>query len=134
MLCEIGRARLAKEFRFLSVWTLRVGIVHAIDVFDDGEARRSKRVSEQKRAGVGAVRGQAGARKLMMMIRRKGAADDSAGGGQVDRKLVRDRAMLDVGDAFRRQQRGKDVAILAGFARGQRASDPTGRPRSRATL
>ena len=37
----------------------------------------------------------------------------------MDRKLVRDRAVLDVGDAFRRQQRGEYVAVLTGFARGQ---------------
>ncbi len=55
-----------------------------------------------------------------MMIGRKGAAHDGAGGGKVDRKLVRDRAMLDVRDAFRRQQGGKDVAVLPRLARGQR--------------
>ncbi len=56
MLCEIGRARLAQHFRLLSVRTLRIGIVHAIDVLDDGEPRRAERVGEQKGAGVGAVR------------------------------------------------------------------------------
>jgi len=55
-----------------------------------------------------------------MVVRRKRAAHDGAGGGKMDRELVRDRAMLDVGDAFRRQERGEDVAILTGFARGQR--------------
>src|SRR5260370_41529922 len=58
MLCEIGRARLAQHLRLLSVWTLRIGIVHAIDVFDDGETRRSERGSEQKGASVSPVRGQ----------------------------------------------------------------------------
>jgi hypothetical protein len=67
-----------------------------------------------------------------MVIGRKSAAHDGAGGGKMDRELVRDRAMLDVGDAFRRQQRGKDVAILASLA-ASGARDPTGRPRSRAT-
>ena len=54
------------------------------------------------------------------MIGREGAADDGAGRGQMNRKLVRDRAVLDIGDAFRREQSGEDVAILAGLARGQR--------------
>jgi hypothetical protein len=119
-LCEVRGAHLAKQLRLLPVGTLWVGVIHPINVLDDREARRSKRVSEQKSARVSAVRGQARARELMMVIGRKGAAHNGACGGKVDRKLVRDRAMLDVGDAFRRQQRGKDMAILAGFARGQR--------------
>src|SRR5580698_1529094 len=102
MLCEIGRARLAQQFRLLAVRSLRIGIVDSIDVFDDCEARRSERVSEQKGASVRPVRRQAGVWKLMVVVRGKGAADDRAGGGKVDRKLVRDRAVLDIGDAFRR--------------------------------
>ena len=62
---------------------------------------------------------EARTRELMVVIGRKGAAHDGAGGGKVDRKLVRDRAVLDIGDALRRKQRSEDVAILAGFARGQ---------------
>ena len=42
----------------------------------------------------------------------------------MDRELVRDGGMLDVGDAFRRQQRREDVAVLAGFARGERGERP----------
>ncbi len=38
----------------------------------------------------------------------------------MDRQLVRDRAVLDIGDAFRREQRCENVAILASFARSQR--------------
>ena len=60
----------------------------------------------------------------MMVIRREGAAHDGAGGGQVDRKLARDRAMLDIGDAFRREKGGEDVAVLAGFACSQRRERP----------
>jgi hypothetical protein len=42
--------------------------------------------------------------------------------------------VLEVKDALRREQKREDVAILASLARGERASDPTGRPRSRPTL
>ena len=60
----------------------------------------------------------------MVVIRRKGAAHDRAGGGEVDRELVRDGRVLDIGDAFRREQRREDVAILAGFAGGERGERP----------
>ena len=58
------------------------------------------------------------------MIGRKGAADDRAGGGEMDRKLVRDGAVLDVRHAFRREQRGENVAVLTGFACGERGERP----------
>ena len=44
----------------------------------------------------------------------------------MDRELVRDRAMLDIGDALRRKQRGEDVAILTRFARRQRRERANG--------
>ena len=56
----------------------------------------------------------------MVVIGRKGAADDRAGRGEVDRELARDGRVLDIGDALRREQRGEDVAVLAGLARGER--------------
>src|SRR5579862_8301859 len=63
---------------------------------------------------------EAGARELMMMVRGKGAAHHGAGGGKVDRELVCDRAVLDIGDALRREQSCEYVPILPCFGRGQR--------------
>jgi hypothetical protein len=63
-------------------------------------------------------------RELVVVIRRKGAPDDRAGRGQVDRELVGDGGVLDVGDALRREQRRQDVAVLAGLARGERGKRP----------
>src|ERR1700722_14303198 len=118
--CEIGRARLAQQLRLLPIDALGVGIIHSVDIFDDRKARGAERVSEQKRAGVSAVNRDTRAWELMVVIGRKGAAYDRAGGGEMDRKLVRDRAVLDIGDAFGRKQRCEDVAILASLARSQR--------------
>ena len=42
----------------------------------------------------------------------------------MDRELVRDGRVLDIGDALRREQRGEDVAILAGLAGGERGERP----------
>ena len=100
-LCKVGGARLAKQLRLLSVGAVGVGVIHAIDVLHDREARRSKRVGEQKRAGVSPVRRDARARELVVMIGRKAASDDRAGRGKVNRQLVRDGRMLDIGDALR---------------------------------
>ena len=139
LLCEIGRVRLGRQFtRFLSVRVLRIGIVHAVDVLHDREARRRRaRSASRKGAGVGAVRGA-------------GASPGTHDGDREEKRCPRDRAraadrwiaswfcdrtVLDVGHAFRRQQGGQDVAILTGFACGQRrGEEPTGRPRSSATL
>ena len=59
-----------------------------------------------------------------MVVRRKCAPHNRAGSGEMDRELVRDGWMLDVGDAFRREQRREDVAVLAGFAGGKRGKRP----------
>src|SRR6185312_1446873 len=63
-------------------------------------------------------------RKFVVVIRRKGAPHDRAGCGEVDRKLIRDGRMLDIGDTLRREQRSEDVAVLAGLARGERGERP----------
>ena len=54
------------------------------------------------------------------MIWRKGAPHDRARRGQVDRELVRNGGVLDVGDALRREQRREDMAVLAGLSSGKR--------------
>jgi hypothetical protein len=63
-------------------------------------------------------------RELMMVIRRKGARHDRAGRGEVNGELVCDRWVLDIGDAFRREQTRKDMAVLAGLACGKRSKRP----------
>src|SRR5262245_32373129 len=60
----------------------------------------------------------------MMVVRRKGAAHDRAGRGEVDGELVRDGGVLDIGDALRREQARKDMAVLAGLACGKRSKRP----------
>jgi hypothetical protein len=60
----------------------------------------------------------------VVVIGRKGARDDRTGGGKVDRELVRDGGVLDVGHAFRREQRREDVAVLTGLGRGERGERP----------
>ena len=120
MLGEVGGAGLAKQLRLLPAGAIGVGGVHPVDVLDDGQAGRAERVGEQERAGVGAVRRDARARELVVVIGRKGAAHHRAGGGEVDRELVGDGRVLDIGDALRRQQRREDMAVLAGLAGGER--------------
>ena len=44
--------------------------------------------------------------------------------GEVDRELVRDGGVLDVGDALRREKRRQDVAILSGLRRGKWREPP----------
>jgi len=124
VLCEVGGARLAKQFRLLPAGTLRVGVIHSVNILDDGKPCRSERVSNKKRAGVGAVGRNARAGELVVMVRRKAAAYDRAGRGKMDRKLVRDGAVLDVRDSFRREQRRENVAVLTGFACGERGEGP----------
>jgi hypothetical protein len=60
----------------------------------------------------------------VVMIRRKSAADDRAGRHEVNGELTSDRRVLEVGDALWREQKREDVAILAGFARGERGDRP----------
>ncbi len=120
MLGEVGGARLADQLRLLPAGAVGIGVVYAVDVLDDGQAGRAERVGEQERAGVGPVRRDARGRELVVVIRRKGAPHDRAGRGEVDRELVRDGRVLDVGDALRREQRREDVAVLARLARGER--------------
>ena len=124
-LCELGGAVVSRSnLRLLSVGSLGIGGVHPVHVLHDREAGRSERVGEQKRARVGPVGRDARARELVVVIRRKGAPDDRAGRGKVDRELVRDGRVLDIGDALRREQRREDVAILAGLAGGKRGERP----------
>ena len=59
-----------------------------------------------------------------MVIRRKGAPNDRAGRGEVNGELARDGGVLDIGDALRREQARKDMAVLPGLARGERSKRP----------
>src|SRR5215468_7907528 len=56
----------------------------------------------------------------MMMIGRKGASHDRAGCGEVDGELACNGGMLDIGDALRREQTSKDMAVLSGLAGSER--------------
>src|SRR5262249_8956511 len=98
--------------------------VHPVYVLHDRQASSSERIGEQECAGVGPVKGDARGWKLMMMIRRKCAPHDRAGCGEVNGKLGRDGGVLDVRDALRREQARKDMAVLAGFACGERSERP----------
>jgi hypothetical protein len=60
----------------------------------------------------------------MMVIRRKCAPHDRAGCGEVNGELVPDGGVLDIRDALRREQARKDMAVLAGFACGERSKRP----------
>src|SRR5262249_36108620 len=86
--------------------------------------RSSQRIGEQKCAGVGPVKRDAQGRELMMVIRRKCAPHDRAGCGEVNGELGRDCRVLDVRDALRREQARKDMAVLTGFACGERSKRP----------
>jgi hypothetical protein len=124
VLYEVGGARLAKQLRLLPARALRVGVIHPINVLHDREACRSERISEQKRAGVGSVGRDARGGELVVVVGRKGAPHDRASGGKVDRKLVRYGGVLEVGHAFRREQRREDMAVLTGLGRGERGERP----------
>ena len=78
-LCQIGDARLAKQFCLLSIGAIGVRTIHTIDVLHDREAGRAQRVGEQKRAGISPVLWNTRARKLVMVIRRKGASPPPRG-------------------------------------------------------
>src|SRR6516164_9431093 len=60
----------------------------------------------------------------MMVIWRKRASHDSAGCGEVNGELARDGGVLDIRNAFGRKQARKDMAVLAGFACGERSERP----------
>src|SRR5262245_4287151 len=81
------------------------GVRHPSNVLNDREACRSDRISEQKRAGVSSMGRDARGGELVVVIGRKGAPHDRAGGAKVDRKLVRYGGVLEVGHAFRREQK-----------------------------
>ncbi len=59
-----------------------------------------------------------------MVIRRKGASDHGTGRGEVNRQLARDGRVFNIGDAFRSEERGENVAVLASFARCKRGQRP----------
>ena len=101
-----------------STW---IGVVHAVDVLHDREPSGTECVGDKKCTRVRAVRRDARGRELVVVIRRKGAAHDRAGGAEMDRELIRDGRVLDVGDPFRREQCREDVAILASLAGSQRS-------------
>ncbi len=117
---QIRKAGLAQQFGPFAVRPVGVGGVHTVDVLDDREAGGAKRVRDEERAGVGAMRRDARRRELMVVVRREGAAHDRAGRGEMDGELARHGRMLDIGDAFRREQAGEDVAVLSGLARRKR--------------
>ena len=121
---KFGGARLPEQLRLLPVGTVGIGGVHPVHVLHDREAGGSQRVGKQKCAGVGPVERDARGRELMMVIRRKGAPNDCAGRGEVNGELVRDGGMLDIGDALRREQGRKDMAVLPGLARSERSKRP----------
>jgi hypothetical protein len=116
---KLGGARLAEELRPLPVGSMGISGVHPVHVLHDRKAGSSQRVSEQKCAGVCPVERDARGRELMMVIRRKGAPHDRAGRREVDGELVCDGRVLDIGDALRREQARKDMAVLAGLACGE---------------
>ena len=122
------------SFAFLPPAPFGSVVVEPVHVLDDGEARCAEGVGDQERASVRPVKGNARGRELVVVIGREGAAHDRARGGKVDRKPGRDGVVLDIGDAVRRQERGEDMAVLAGLIAASGASEPTGRPRSRPTL
>jgi hypothetical protein len=72
--------------------------------------------------------------ELMMVIRRKGALHNRAGCGEVNRKLVRDGWVLDIGYLLRREQYARIWPFWSASLATSGASDPTGTPRSRSTL
>jgi hypothetical protein len=121
---KFGGARLPEQLRLFPIGTIGISGVHAVHVLDDREAGGSQRVGEQKCAGVGPVERDARGRELMMVIRRKGAPYDRAGRREVNGELARDGGMVDIGDALRRKQARKDMAVLAGLACGERSKRP----------
>lgn len=121
---KFGGARLPEQLRLLPVGPIGITGVHPVHVLHDREAGGSQRVGQQKRARVSPVQRDARVRKLMMVIRRKGAPNDRAGGGEVNGELARDGGVLDIGDALRREQARKDMAVLPGLARGERSKRP----------
>ncbi|GCC49097.1 hypothetical protein chiPu_0032991, partial [Chiloscyllium punctatum] len=117
---EIGEARLTQQLGLLALGTIGIVGVDAVDILDDRQPGGAERISEQERAGVGAVQRDARVRKLVMVIGRERAADHRARRGEVDRKLARDGRMLDIGHAVRREQAAEDMAVLPGLARRER--------------
>ena len=58
----------------------------------------------------------------MMMVGGESASYDRASRRQMNRQLVCDGRMFDIGHALRREQHSEDMAVLAGFARRERGN------------
>src|SRR5215475_12388175 len=121
---KVGGARLPEQLCLFPIGPIGISGVHPIHVFHDREAASSQRVGEQKCSGVGSMQRDTRVRELMMVIRRKCAPHDRAGRGEVNCELVRDGGVLDIGDALRRKQARKDMAVLAGLACCERSKRP----------
>ncbi len=100
----------------LPVCSLGVCRINTIHVFNDRESCRAEGIGQKECTCVSTVRGNARTWEFVVVVRRKGASDHGAGSREVNRQLVGDCRMLDIGNTFWCKEGSENVTILAGFA------------------